>query len=79
MTITVRLFASCAEIAGANQTTVPVDVTSTVRDVRHSLERMFGRELIARSMIAVNAAYANDTDRIADGDEIALIPPVAGG
>lgn len=30
-------------------------------------------------MIAVNSAYADDDEPIAESDEIALIPPVSGG
>ena len=79
MDLTVRLFALCADLAGASQTIVLVDDNATVRGVRDALERLFEPSLVARSMIAVNAAYANDATVIVHGDEIALIPPVAGG
>jgi molybdopterin converting factor subunit 1 len=29
--------------------------------------------------VAVNGSYAGDADPVRDGDEVALIPPVAGG
>jgi molybdopterin synthase sulfur carrier subunit len=33
----------------------------------------------ASHRVAVNGRYATPLDRVADGDEVALIPPVAGG
>jgi molybdopterin converting factor subunit 1 len=82
MTITVRLFASCAEAAGASQTTVSVQGPATVRAVRDALARVLtgaALAIAARSVVAVNAAYAHDDQVIQPGDEVALIPPVAGG
>jgi molybdopterin synthase catalytic subunit len=35
--------------------------------------------LLPRVQTAVNRAIANDAQRLADGDEVALLPPVAGG
>lgn len=37
------------------------------------------RALRGRYRVAVNMAMVDDTARLADGDEVALIPPVAGG
>jgi molybdopterin converting factor small subunit len=35
--------------------------------------------LLKRSAVAVNRTYAADETEIAAGDDIAVIPPVAGG
>ena len=44
------------------------------------LSRFPALEPYKRSIrLAVNGTYASDGDRIAPGDEVALIPPVAGG
>lgn len=78
MEITVRLFASHAAVARADQLTVAVPPGATVGALRAALAPMLGA-LAARSLVAVNAAYANDGLRLGTGDEVALIPPVAGG
>jgi molybdopterin converting factor subunit 1 len=82
MTVSVRLFASCAEAFGASHIAVAVDDPATVRALRealsHALQATAG-PIVARSLIAVNAEYAEDNQVIGDADEVALIPPVSGG
>ncbi len=41
----------------------------------HPLFERFGRRLL----VAVNEAYARDGDPVRPGDDVALLPPVAGG
>lgn len=82
MTITVRLFASCAEAVGASHTNVTIDHPTTVGALRRALTSalpQLDRTLLARSLVAVNAEYADDQCVIDVNDEVALIPPVAGG
>ena len=82
MMITVRLFASCAETVGEEHTTVSLAEPATVAALRAALEQVLPQTiqpLVARSVIAINAEYADDEHVIAKGDEVALIPPVAGG
>jgi molybdopterin converting factor small subunit len=79
----VRVFAAYADFVGAPYTTVSVDVPATVGAVRRALEaRAVERGwpvAMARSLIAVNLEYARDDRPVSAADEIALIPPVAGG
>lgn len=80
MTVTVLLFASYADAVG--RSTIELDVRSgaTVRDV---IERVRGMGDSSRlpdaPMVAVNEQYASRDRELRHGDEVALIPPVAGG
>jgi molybdopterin synthase catalytic subunit len=71
--VTVRLFAGLRERAGWSQREVDAE---TVADVWRALE--LGDEP-AGLLYAVNKEYATPDRALADGDEVALIPPVSGG
>jgi MoaE-MoaD fusion protein len=71
--VTVRLFAGLRERAGWSQRDVEA---ATVADVWRALE--LGDEP-AGLLYAVNKEYATPDRPLADGDEVALIPPVSGG
>jgi molybdopterin synthase catalytic subunit len=70
----VRLFAGLRERAGWSERTV--DGVGRVADVWAALE--LGDEP-AGLLYAVNREYASPDRELADGDEVALIPPVSGG
>jgi molybdopterin synthase catalytic subunit/molybdopterin converting factor small subunit len=72
--VTVRLFAGLRERAGWTQR----DVTDVARlgDLWEQLE--LGEEPPGL-LYAVNREYADRNRELADGDEVALIPPVSGG
>jgi molybdopterin synthase catalytic subunit len=69
----VRLFAGLRERAGWSQREV---TAATVADIWPALE--LGDEP-AGLLYAVNKEYATPDRALADGDEVALIPPVSGG
>jgi molybdopterin synthase catalytic subunit/molybdopterin converting factor small subunit len=71
--IRVRLFAGLRERAGWSEREVDA---ATVDDVWAALE--LGDEP-AGLLYAVNKSYAKRDQVLADGDEVALIPPVSGG
>ena len=80
MQINVLLFAGYADAFGAPQITVPLDDGATVRDLLLTVKRMAaGRALHLSPLVAVNQSYAKPDAHINAGDEVALIPPVAGG
>ena len=81
MRVAVRLFAAGRELAGAAECVVELGAAATVADVRRALadECPALAPLVGRSLIAVNAEYADDATLVAAGDEVALIPPVSGG
>jgi molybdopterin converting factor subunit 1 len=78
MTLTVLLFASYADAFGAPSVNVDLPANATVEDLLVRVKSMHGSAL-PRALVAVNQEYATAGQRLAAGDEVALIPPVAGG
>lgn len=82
MNITVRLFAMLKEQAGSSQLELDLPAGASVADAVSETGRQAGIErLIERMPLAhaVNREYAELTQQLSDGDELALIPPVSGG
>ena len=81
MTVTVLLFAAHRELTGSERTEVSLPEGATAGALLAALrERGEGwRALPERSAVAVNRRYATTGTVLCDGDEVALIPPVAGG
>ncbi len=81
VTVTVRAFARYAEILGLESTTLeltdPATVADAVKLLRESLPS--GHLLPDRPLVAVNAEHALADAPLRDGDELALLPPLAGG
>lgn len=80
MTVTVLLFASYAEALGASSLALELTGEATVADVISSVRAKPGADRLPPTpLVAVNQQYASASSRVRDGDEVALIPPVAGG
>jgi molybdopterin converting factor subunit 1 len=80
MTVTVRLFASYAESLGKSELSLDLGAGATVADVVKAVSQMPGaNRLPPAPLVAVNCTYAQASTNLSDGDEIAFIPPVAGG
>jgi molybdopterin synthase catalytic subunit len=80
MTVTALLFASYAEALGSDRVELTLAGDTTVRDVVERLRAMpGGASLPAMPLVAVNLTYAVAEQRVESGDEVAIIPPVAGG
>jgi len=84
MTVRVRFFAAARECAGASAIEVELAGAATVADLIALLARQrgaaLGAALAAPGMrFAVNQALVEPDARIADGDEVAFMPPVTGG
>ncbi len=81
MNVTVLLFAAHRELAGADQTVVSLPDCATVGALLAELRGRGGgwASLPERAAVAVNRRYADVATVLAEGDEVALIPPVAGG
>jgi molybdopterin converting factor subunit 1 len=81
MRITVRLFASLREHAGASELTLEVPAEATVAAATSHLAGQIPAlaPALAQIACAVNRAYVQPSARLKDGDELALLPPVSGG
>jgi molybdopterin converting factor subunit 1 len=80
MTVTALLFASYAEALGSDRVEIALPGSTTVRDVVAHLRALPGGAVLPASpLVAVNLTYARPDQRVVSGDEIAIIPPVAGG
>ncbi len=80
MIVTVRLFASYAESLGKSELSLDVVSGATVVDVVKAIAALPGAERLPPSpLVAVNCTYATSKTELSEGDEVAFIPPVAGG
>jgi molybdopterin converting factor subunit 1 len=81
MRVTVRLFARLRDLAGSGELVRDVAAPATVHTVWRSLVADFpGLADYERTMsVAVNAEYSRMNAAVADGDEVAFLPPVSGG
>lgn len=80
MTVTVLLFASYADTLGANELAFEVAGDATVGDVLGRVRSLPGADRLPREpLVAVNERYARVDQLLAPGDQVAIIPPVAGG
>jgi molybdopterin converting factor subunit 1 len=81
MRVTVRLFARLRDMAGSGELVRDVSAPATVQTVWNGLvaeiPAMAAYE--ATMSVAVNAEYARMSAAVADGDEVAFMPPVSGG
>ena len=80
MNVRVRLFASAREAAGVGQLLVDLPSGHAVRDAIAAvttLHPLVGE--IRQMIVAKNREYVGLDEQLADGDELALIPPVSGG
>ena len=76
-----RLFAVQRELAGTRELALDLPAGATVEDGWAALVARY--PVLAPGRLSVrfarNGAYAEPTDALADGDELAFIPPVSGG
>ncbi len=83
MTPTIRMlaFAGARDVLGAVEVLHPLPVSCSAAELLADVcERYPGLAPYRGSIrLALNGRYAAPDDRVTPGDEVALIPPVAGG
>ncbi len=81
MTIHVLFFAAYMELLGRGDLTLEVPASSRISDLLQLLWERGGAfsMLPAAPVVAVNREFAALDTELADGDEVAFVPPVAGG
>ena len=76
--LSVVFFARLKREAGLEQAEFPLPSPPTVRTLAAEVEARCGLSLKG-CMVAVNEQYADPEQTLKDGDEVAFLPPVAGG
>lgn len=79
-TVRVQVFASYAELLGATAIELPLPPGSTAKDLIEHIRSLPGASsLPSAARVAINRAFVPADQLIGTRDEIALIPPAAGG
>ncbi len=81
ITVRLLLFAAYAELAGQEELELKVEAPATVADVLRAFRAAFpaADRLPPRPLFAVNQNHASAETSVSAGDEIAILPPMAGG
>ncbi len=81
MRIRLKLFARYAELLGASEVSLELPAGATVRDAIECIRSGHpnGRLLPERPLVAVNLNHVLPDRPLDDGDELAVMPPLAGG
>lgn len=79
--VTTLFFASYRDLVGSSAISVELDEGATVADLVHELRERGSPfdALPVEPAVAVNQRYSMLHEPLGDGDEVAFIPPVAGG
>jgi sulfur-carrier protein len=81
-TITVRvlLFASYSDVLGLDSLELTIENPATAGDALNRLRSLPGGErLPAKPLCALNLRHVDTATGLSDGDELAILPPLAGG
>lgn len=81
MQVRCRLFARYAEVLGTDEVTLELPGAPVVADAVARLRRELtnGHLLPERPLVALNREHVLPSRPLRDGDELALLPPLAGG
>jgi molybdopterin converting factor small subunit len=80
VTVRVLLFARYAEVLGADAVTLELSAPASVADALDRLRAAPGGAVLPpRPLCAVNLVQVRPTCALASGDEVAVLPPLAGG
>ena len=77
MQLKVKFFASLSEQTGLTEITVDTGNPATVLDAWNLATG--NQAMPANTLCAINMTYAQHSEPVSDGDEIAFFPPVTGG
>ncbi|MBI1820876.1 MAG: MoaD/ThiS family protein [Nitrospirae bacterium] len=81
--VSVKFFAVMKKLVGKEFIELPINGPTTLRDVLNQIEKDVPkiREIIkeGRSLISINQEMADENTIVQNGDEIAMLPPFAGG
>lgn len=78
MRVRLLLFAAYRDMAGASELELELPASASAREAVQ-LFRQRASRIPAEPVIAINREYSDLDVVLNDGDELALLPPVAGG
>jgi molybdopterin converting factor small subunit len=81
MKLNIKLFAAARDLVERDSIEIELRAGATVADLRRSVVEQFPklRELVVRSMFAIDCEYATNERIVPPDAQLALIPPVSGG
>jgi molybdopterin converting factor subunit 1 len=81
MRVSLRLFAGLKDVVGRREMDMDVAEGSTVEDLKERLAVEYPgiRPLLRTLVFAIDDEYVSFEEKLRDGAEVALIPPVSGG
>ena len=81
LTVTIRLFAAYADLVGRVSVEISLPDGATVGDLLAEFRRLVpeAARLPERPLCAVNLSHVLLSHTLRTGDEVALLPPLAGG
>lgn len=79
--VRLRFFARYADLVGREEMDLDLPLPATVADVVRRAKDQWpaARQLPERPLAAVNLRHVRLEATVQDGDEVALLPPLAGG
>ncbi len=79
--VRILFFATLRDRAGVHSVNLEIPAEATIAVLKRQLAEQYPalKDLVGRSIFAVNREYVFDPVIIPDGAEIALFPPVSGG
>jgi molybdopterin converting factor small subunit len=78
--VSVLLFARYAELLGTSSMSLELASPATIASVLAELRNTAGgKRLPAWPLVALNRQHAGLDAKLQDGDEVAVLPPLAGG
>lgn len=81
MELEVRLYATLKEKAGRNRVKVEINAGDTLQELVVNLGNAYPalKESLESAVVSVNRTFADGSEVLGAGDEIAIFPPVSGG
>ena len=81
--VSVKFFAVMKKLVGRESIELPIDGQTTLREILNQIEKEVPkiRAIIkeGRTLISINQEMADEDTLVQNGDEIAMLPPFAGG
>ncbi len=81
--VTIKFFAVLRKLTGREDILLPIRQPATLKEIFNQIEieipqiRTIVKE--GRALVAINQEMATEDSMVQDGDEIAMLPPFAGG